>query len=100
MGLVTVTGPKVPASAPPTDIPAPKFALVTPWMKFVPNAVIVTEMCSPAWPDDGFRAMIVPDGSMTNAEVLPLEKATPVDVVPATESWYVVGIETARDVGT
>jgi hypothetical protein len=38
----TTTGPLAPAAAPPTEIPAPKFAVVSPEGNVVPEPVIVT----------------------------------------------------------
>ncbi len=47
VGLFTVTGPKPPSAAPPTDIPAPKLACVVPCEKLVFCAMTVTETLCP-----------------------------------------------------
>jgi hypothetical protein len=57
--LVTVTGPAEPRDAPPTEIPGPKVACVTPCWKFVNIPLIATEIICPGCAWDGERVEIV-----------------------------------------
>ncbi len=86
VGVVTVTGPDAPSAAPPTDIPAPKFACVTPGTKFVYCPTKSTEMVCPANARAGDKETICAGGLTVRADALPLKKATPVEVVPAIDT--------------
>jgi hypothetical protein len=99
VGLVTVTGPRVPGAAPPTEMPAPKVAVVEPWTKFVPMPEMVTDRACPGCPVIGLTATMLVDGVMVKVAPLLLESPTPARVVPAIETLYAVGLATFTDAG-
>ena len=84
---MTFTGPNVPAGAPPTEMPAPKLAWVTPCTKLVSCPVMVTNrFCWPCWPAFGFGLEIAAPGLIVRAAWLELANAAPVAVVPEMET--------------
>src|SRR5271157_1702471 len=86
VGVVTVTGPDAPSAAPPTDIPAPKFACVTPCTKLVYCPTKSTDMVCPANARAGDKETICDGGLTVRADALPLKKVTPVEVAPAIDT--------------
>jgi hypothetical protein len=90
--------PKLPAAAPPTEIPGPKFAWVIPFTKVVYCPVILTVTVCPALALDGFNAT-VGDGLIVREELLDETKVLPVEVVPSSEILYAVGEATLMELG-
>jgi hypothetical protein len=96
--LVTVKAPLLPAPAPPTEIPGPKFASVNPFAKVVYWPVIDTVKDCPAWALEGFK-VIAAGGLMVREELFTETNAAPVVVVPAMETLYAVGEVTLIEPG-
>src|SRR5581483_9411598 len=99
VGDCTVTGPKAPAAAPPTLMPGPNIAWVEPWTKLVNSVVIATVTVVPGSALAGVSDTIRGGGLIVSAAVFVLAKATPVVVLPLSDTRYAVGAVTLTVAG-
>ena len=58
VGLTTVTGPRAPSAAPPTEVPAPKLATVDPCTNPGLDLLMVTATVLPGFPELGVKVSV------------------------------------------